>query len=408
MKRNGYRLAIVICLLAISITGMGFTRLKVEEMDESTKALYMKTIDGKDKNLVEEENITDSMDSKIDIGITVFTLLAGDNRICSFKTSAEVEDIIASVKDKFSKAEENTTIKETLIVEDLDIIREQVKLSDIKTKEQVLTYIETGLEELAAYKLEEEQNFFTIGKTFNMTIEDLERLNPEKDGTALAIGDEIIVKKTKPLMTVRTTSEIESTKQTDYKIITEEDPDMYDTETKVKVEGQAGENKLITRQVKENGKTIEEELVSEEVVKEPIDQISLKGSKKKPKTTASGNFQMPTRGRLSSSFGARWGRMHRGIDIAKDQGSDIMAADGGKVSFSGVKGTYGNMIEIDHENGYKTRYAHASRLILKAGDRVAQGQVIAKVGSTGRSTGPHLHFEVIKNGEYKNPLNYVN
>lgn len=126
-----------------------------------------------------------------------------------------------------------------------------------------------------------------------------------------------------------------------------------------------------------------------------------------PKTAASGSFTMPTRGRISSPFGGRWGRMHKGIDIAKSSGSDIVAADGGTIVFSGALGSYGNLIEIDHGNGYRTKYAHCSRLLVGVGTKVYKGQSIAKVGSTGRSTGPHLHFEVLKNGVNLNPSNFV-
>jgi len=116
---------------------------------------------------------------------------------------------------------------------------------------------------------------------------------------------------------------------------------------------------------------------------------------------------MPTRGRISSRYGMRNGRMHRGLDIAAPTGTAIKAADGGKVIFTGRKGNFGNLVEIDHGNGYVTRYAHCSSINVKTGEKVYKGQVIAKVGSTGRSTGPHLHFEVLKNGRNQNPSGHV-
>jgi murein DD-endopeptidase MepM/ murein hydrolase activator NlpD len=85
----------------------------------------------------------------------------------------------------------------------------------------------------------------------------------------------------------------------------------------------------------------------------------------------------------------------------------VYAADGGKVTFSGYSGSYGYMVEINHENGYVTRYAHNSKLLVKSGERVYRGQLISKMGSTGRSTGSHLHFEVIVNGAHQNPSRYI-
>lgn len=122
---------------------------------------------------------------------------------------------------------------------------------------------------------------------------------------------------------------------------------------------------------------------------------------------------MPARGYISSRFGTRadpfsGGRAHHlGIDIDANRGDPIVAAADGVVSFSGVRSGYGNVVEIDHGNGYKTIYAHNSANVVKRGDLVRSGQQIAKVGSTGRSTGSHLHFEVHLNGRQVNPRQYL-
>ena len=139
-----------------------------------------------------------------------------------------------------------------------------------------------------------------------------------------------------------------------------------------------------------------------------MDEVIVKGTKEVPKTIATGVFRLPTRGFISSRYGMRNGRMHKGVDLAAKTGTSIVAADGGKVTFSGYSGDYGNLIIINHGNGYITKYGHCSKLLVKKGDKVYKGQKIAQVGSTGRTTGPHLHFEVLKNGVNKNPLNYLN
>ena len=113
---------------------------------------------------------------------------------------------------------------------------------------------------------------------------------------------------------------------------------------------------------------------------------------------------------ITSYMEWRWGRMHNGIDIAggDDYGQPFIASDGGTVIWSGNDGGgYGNYVMIDHGNGYVTVYGHASELACSTGDYVSQGQTIGYVGSTGNSTGPHLHFEIRLNGDYQNPLNYV-
>ena len=128
-----------------------------------------------------------------------------------------------------------------------------------------------------------------------------------------------------------------------------------------------------------------------------------------------GTMQWPSKAstRITSPFGMRnhpilkVPKMHTGIDIGAGSGTDILAANAGTVITAGWNNSYGYMVMIDHGGGIVTLYAHASKLLVSTGNVVARGQTIAKVGSTGMSTGPHLHFEVRLNGVYKNPLDYV-
>ena len=119
------------------------------------------------------------------------------------------------------------------------------------------------------------------------------------------------------------------------------------------------------------------------------------------------------RGWVSSGYGRRTdpfsGRktMHKGVDFAAPHGTDVISAAAGVVTMAKRKNGYGVLVEINHGNGYVTRYGHNSAVVVKVGERVVKGQVIAKVGSTGRSTGPHVHFEVRRNGQVVNPAEYI-
>ena len=118
----------------------------------------------------------------------------------------------------------------------------------------------------------------------------------------------------------------------------------------------------------------------------------------------------PTTGVVTSPYGLRWGGsdFHPGIDIANDMGTPIVATADGIVDYAGWNaGGYGNMVDIDHGNGMMTRYGHASQVIVSVGQYVQRGQVIALMGSTGFSTGPHVHYEVIINGQRVNPISYL-
>lgn len=119
------------------------------------------------------------------------------------------------------------------------------------------------------------------------------------------------------------------------------------------------------------------------------------------------SFVKPVTGVVTSRFGARWGSTHTGTDLGAPTGTAIKAAASGTVLFSGWKGTLGKFIVVNHGNGIQTYYAHCSSLLVSAGDSVSAGQVIAKVGNTGRSTGPHLHFEIRLNGSALNPQSYI-
>jgi murein DD-endopeptidase MepM/ murein hydrolase activator NlpD len=108
-----------------------------------------------------------------------------------------------------------------------------------------------------------------------------------------------------------------------------------------------------------------------------------------------GRWLWPARGVFTSGYGWRWGRMHKGIDIANSVGTPVLAAQSGRVTFAGWNdGGYGYLVEITHEDGSRSIYAHHSRILVRVGEEVSQGQQIGLMGSTGRSTGPHLHFEV--------------
>ena len=118
-------------------------------------------------------------------------------------------------------------------------------------------------------------------------------------------------------------------------------------------------------------------------------------------------FIWPVQGNLSSGFGWRGSRIHAGIDIVGPTGTQIVAAASGRIIFAGWYYGYGYMVDIEHDNGTVTRYAHASRLLVAAGQEVAQGEAVMLRGSTGRSTTPHLHFEIRVNGRAVNPVPYL-
>lgn len=217
---------------------------------------------------------------------------------------------------------------------------------------------------------------------------------------------------TLPIQSVR----YETTEDTlPYSTVTEEDPKKYVGYETVKVRGQDGKHLVTEEIVTVNGTEKYRTVVSTEILEAPVNRVVVVGTKKytgsnKPGDSA-GNFiwPLPYTKVITTRFEERWGDFHGAIDISNGSvnGKPIIASDGGTVVEAKWHKSYGNYVLIDHGNGFKTRYAHCSKLVVKEGQQVSQGQHIANVGNTGYSFGAHLHFEIIKNGQLVDPLLYV-
>lgn len=147
---------------------------------------------------------------------------------------------------------------------------------------------------------------------------------------------------------------------------------------------------------------------NEEIQKTIIERNKKVTSRGTVNRTTNYNFIWPTNStKVTSNFGERWGRQHKGIDIGVPAGTEVHASQEGKVIYSDWMSGYGYYVKIQHSNGFVTAYAHNSKLLVSVGEYVSQGQTIAYSGSTGNSTGPHCHFEIIVNGVFRNPLDYL-
>ena len=183
---------------------------------------------------------------------------------------------------------------------------------------------------------------------------------------------------------------------------------MYKGKTRVEQQGKEGKKRVKYLVTKENGKEVSREAVDEQVLSAPVEEIVRSGTKV-ILSRGTGQFAWPARGGyVTSGYGSRWGRLHAGIDIAGVSDRTVVAADHGKVVRAGWhSGGYGNYVVIDHQNGYRTLYAHLSSISVRAGETVERGEAIGVMGSTGHSTGVHLHFEVHRHGRTVNPLPFV-
>ena len=183
---------------------------------------------------------------------------------------------------------------------------------------------------------------------------------------------------------------------------------------KVTTAGKKGLNRKTEQVECINGVETARTLISDVVVSEPVNEVITVGTAKavisaseKANVTSDGFICPISKGKYTISAYYGDGRNHRGLDLAADKGVAIFAVSAGKVTYAGYDSDYGYNIIIDHGNGIKTRYAHASALCVSKGQTVSQGDMIAAVGNTGRSTGNHLHFEIIVNEKRVNPAPYL-
>ena len=327
---------------------------------------------------------------KVSVGDAVFYL----------KNPADYDALMAKLENYF-KAKGAT-------VRRMDI-EPQIKAEAVKTEEKILTVDEafklllTGGREEAVYVAEETESLASVAEKFNMTVDEIKALNANWQDP-LHKGSKITVLKPAPMITVTLEQEMKAQSPVAFKTVTKEDPNQVKSVKKVAQAGKAGLLETTTCVKSENGKITSSVTESSRLIQEPVDEIVAVGTKE---GLATGSFMTPTVGRLTSPFGPRWGRFHYGVDLANATGTNVVAADGGVVTRVGMAGSYGNLIIIDHQNGTSTRYAHLSAYNVKVGDVVQKGQSIGKIGSTGRSTGPHLHFEVRVGGVAKNPLDFI-
>ena len=358
------------------------------------------------EELTQYEEMIKNIKAQLDVKLRAAAIRVNGERIVAVKDNETAYRILDGIKDSFV-GEEELEYDYVGFVEKVDVMETAVDFGDIMDEEEALRLIAVGTDETEIHEIKKGENTWTIALEYGLKMDDIMEANPGIEPTRLQIGQKISLTVPKPLVSVKTKEYIELVEEIPFETEYEKTDVLYKGDKKIIVHGEEGEREIKGYLIKKNGIETDREVIEEKILIEPKTRVIAEGTKPRPATMATGFFINPTRGRLTSSFGMRWGKQHTGIDIASPRGTPIFAADAGKVSFSGVKGTYGNLVIIDHENGYQTYYAHNSKNLVKRGDRVYKGQKVAEMGSTGRSTGVHLHFEVRKNGNPINPQKFV-
>lgn len=361
----------------------------------------------KDKIISIEYALTKIMD-QYTFQVEATAIYVDGKEIAVVKNEEEAKAILSSIISKYTK-EGVTQTSEPTFLQNVELKGKFISEDDIMKNEQAMSLLNVNSDQGKKYTIKSGDTLYEIAINSNMTLKELLKANPDlTEDSMLKIGQEINIIVPEPLLSVITYEKAIYTEAIPKIIETVNNNKEYKTYRKVISAGKEGSKEVTATIKKINGIEESREIISEKVLVEPTVEKVEVGTLNTPPKKAIGSFAYPVVGaRLTSKFGTRWGTMHSGIDLACAKGTPIKASDGGTVVFSGWGNGYGNMIKINHGNGFYTIYGHNSKNIVSVGQKVAQGEVIGYVGSTGNSTGNHVHFEIIKNGVKVNPLNYL-
>ena len=292
--------------------------------------------------------------------------------------------------------------------EKVEITEAYVSKSLITSPEEAADQITKESQKNEIYEVQSGDTLSTIANGHGLLVKEVLALNSGMtEHTVLHIGDEIIITVPQPELTIMTTEQ--STYEEEYFAEVEYvyNDNWYTTKSVTLQEQEAGYHQVTALITKRNGVEQGREMIDEVIIKEPVKKIVEVGTQTPPtyikplsggrQTSGFGRRKAPTKGASTN---------HRAIDWATPTGTAIWASSGGTVSVAGWQSGYGYVVYINHPDGNQTRYGHLSKILVSTGQKVKQGQKIALSGNTGRSTGPHLHFELRVNGTPVNPYNY--
>lgn len=370
------------------------------------------------------EKIIENSDSGL---ITACGVYIDEKFICSVKNESDASYVFKKLITDYCKENGIDRKDSKYIVDILESIKYVQGLyseSTVMTSEEIEEYIkEHKKSESTTYTASAGDTVESVRKKYKLSADQFYALNPSlKKDSVIAAGKKLNVIRNIPFINVTVSETVTEIKNVKFKTVEVETNSLYVGTSKIVKEGKDGTKKVTSLVTYVNGEKISKKEIKSVIIKKPVNEKTYVGTKPIPSLMElygeDATFIWPTVGvdYVTSDFGYRMLynelNFHRGLDIsgAGALGKPVVASAAGTVEqvTSGTTG-YGYSVLIDHGSGVKTRYGHclAGSITVNVGDEVEQGQQIAQIGSTGNSTGPHLHFEIIYNGAYTNPLDYL-
>ena len=358
----------------------------------------------------DEATLKEELSEEIGLVTQAYCLYVAGERIGATPYEGALEELLEQLKD--AATDENTISCE--FAEEVEIRQEFVATEDVMNLGHLAETLYSTKTAEVVYEVKRGDTWSKIAQNNGLTNKELLALNPGYDINKLQIGEQLTLSASVPYLTMTVVQQERYVDEVQYDIEYTDSASMYQGDYKVTSPGEFGAADVVANVTYVNGQEMERTVLSAVTLKEPVTEQRLQGTKERPTWYPTGTFRWPTSGRITSYFGGRkspggiGSTNHKGLDIANSRGTPIYAADGGTVVYAGWYGGYGYTVRIRHDGtGYETLYAHNSSLQVRVGQHVYKGQQIAKMGSTGNSTGSHCHFEIRLNGVARNPLNYI-
>lgn len=379
---------------------------------------------------VDEEQTIKELEDELAVRATAYEIIIGHQVVAYVPSKRDAKEVLKKINllymdeeelsDYESKQEAGKSVQSGSLKEKQSRIlsieyaapvtwkETTVKPDKLMTVNETISLIEKGKEEEGTYEATGKEDFEMVADRYDMKLEQLIRLNPDlEEGNRINEGQKVQVTVVVPYLDVLVEREVLKESEIPFERKVIKDKNLLKGESIVEQEGHEGIQAFTYKVTETNGEKISETIVKKEITEHDQKEIIRKGTKVIP-SEGSGTFGWPADGGyISSKQGHRWGKLHKGIDIARPTTRSIKAADHGVVEFAGHSGGYGNKVTINHNNGYKTIYAHLDSIDIEAGQKIEKGMKIGSMGSTGNSTGVHLHFEIYKNGVLANPVDYI-
>ncbi len=356
------------------------------------------------ENIVPAEEVEKELRKNLQFEAQATAIVVDGKVIASVKSRELAEKILSNLKREYSWLDEGEELLEITFAEKVELRDTKVPSQEIIEPPQAYQLIKIGTNNPEKYLVKEGDSLWLIARRNDMYVNDIvvaNNLNSDK----LHLGQELLLVKSKPYITVMTQVKGERVEAIPFQTKVVVDTSVGST-VRVKQEGKNGEKQVVYQATKLNGVLQQKDVKSEKILQAAVDKIIIKGNRvvQVASRSGSGNLEWPSYGPITQYYR---GGGHTGLDIGARSGTSIRAADAGYVTSACYQGGYGKFIVINHNNGLVTRYAHCSSIAVSEGQSVSRGEVIGAVGSTGRSSGPHLHFEVLSGGSFQNPLNYL-